>query len=121
VLTESPLLGVVRPKPPSASSTAGPTKTELRRLGAAAVADGLRSEALVRLQQANGLVTITPAGRERVTRILPGHIEVVRRPPRSARPAVAATEASDQEAPEATAAPTRHRQQRLTSAQRRTR
>ncbi|MBM7790346.1 tyrosine-type recombinase/integrase [Tenggerimyces flavus] len=55
VLTESPFLGVKRPKPPKNSSTVGLTKAEMRRLRAAAAADGPRSEALVELLQNNGL------------------------------------------------------------------
>jgi site-specific recombinase XerD len=55
VLTESPFLGVNRPKPPTDSPTVGLDKNEMRRLRSAAAADGVRSEALVQLLLANGL------------------------------------------------------------------
>ncbi|GAA5005410.1 tyrosine-type recombinase/integrase [Actinopolymorpha pittospori] len=55
ILTESPFLGVARPKPPKDSPTIGLDKAEMRRLRAAAIADGPRSAALIQLLLANGL------------------------------------------------------------------
>lgn len=55
VLSESPFLAVTRPKPPTDSTTTGLTTPEMRRLRAAAAADGPRAAALVQLLLANGL------------------------------------------------------------------
>lgn len=55
VLTDSPFLGVARPAVSPDSPTTGLDVAEMRRLRAAAAADGPRSEALVTLLLNNGL------------------------------------------------------------------
>jgi site-specific recombinase XerD len=55
VISDSPFLGVARPKVSPDSPTVGLDRAEMRRLRVAAAADGPRSEALVLLLLTNGL------------------------------------------------------------------
>lgn len=55
VLSESPFLGIARPKVSEDSPTTGLTRKEVRRLVAAAEDDGPRSAALITLLATNGL------------------------------------------------------------------